>query len=178
MEDNWYNSLQRESQEYFTYYFSKIIKNSEILLLEYDMLDEFKKWNYDNFFSLIDYDIKLDLNIICVFIEDVISCCLSQDSDTKRRNKYEIQQQLKQKEQELLKQKEQEYKEKIYRKEYKCMLLLNKIEENKYKTEDLYLEYNKILELKKIYDIPRNISFLEYFTADKILYLEILFNIN
>lgn len=160
-EDNFYKSLKKTTQEYFTYYFDKIIFNSEILLLEYDMLDEFKKWDCNNFFSTSDYNSELNVNIISTFIEDVISCCLSQEANIKKKEKYEQEKKL-----------EQEYKEELYREEFKCMILYNKIKEYKYKTEDLYIEYNKILELKRIYNIPKNILFLQYFTPEKIIYLE------
>jgi hypothetical protein len=161
--DNWYISLHNITQISFRNYFEKIISNSELLLLEYDMLDEFKKWDHNNFFSSMNTNIILDVNIISTFIEDVISCCLSQESNIKKTRKQEQEKKL-----------EQEYKEKMYREEFRCIVLYNKIEENKYKTEDLYIEYNKMLELKKVYNNPKNISFLQYFTPDKIIYLETL----
>jgi hypothetical protein len=54
------------------------------------------------------------------------------------------------------------------------MILFNKIEDNKFKSEELYVEYKKILELKNIYNIPENILFLKYFNSKKIEYLESL----
>jgi len=150
--------------------FNKIIENSKNLLLEYDMLDEFK--NYYNYNSIFNNFNKINYNseeeaahrIIKTFVNDVISCCLSYESiiksdlnDTDDIEDYNL---------------NQEYKEKLYKIEYKCMILFNKIEENKFKSEELYLEYSKILDLKKIYEIPENILFLKYFTPEKIKDLE------
>lgn len=172
--DNFYKSLKLTIQTLFKEIFDKIIKNSKILLLEYDMFDEFKNHNliYNDFYSNTNYNIELNMNMIYIFVRDVISCCLSQDSNIKRNKKYEIQRQTRIKEVALLKKKEQEYKENLYKEEFKCMILFNKIEKNKFDSEELYLEYNKILELKKIYSIPKNILFLRYFTPAKIKYLE------
>ena len=160
--DNFHKSLKQTTQKLFKRILDKIIKNSEIILLEYDMFDEFKNHNpsYNDFYSNTNYNIELSNDIIYKFINDVISCCLSQDADIKRNKKYEIQRQKRIKEQQLIKQKEQEYKENLYKKEFKCMILFNKIEKNKFASEEIYLEYNKILELKKIYSIPKNILFL------------------
>jgi len=67
--------------------FRKIVKNSKQILLEYNMLNEFINYNpvYNDYF-LDEINFQINKNMIRTFVNDVISCCLSYDSDIKKYN--------------------------------------------------------------------------------------------
>jgi hypothetical protein len=60
-----------------------------------------------------------------------------------------------------------------YKKEFECVKILNAIEEKKMNSEELYIEYKKIIELKNKYRLSGviNTMFLDYFTNEKKIYL-------
>ena len=154
----------------------KIINNCTKILIYYDMLDEFKKYytSFINYFDLqeenITWNIVDNCNIdnIDNFVRGIIMCCLSHESDDKRYSKSR-------KEYDLQIKKEKDKKELLYKREFECVKLFNEIEQNQMKSNELYIEYKNILELKKQYNpnngLWKNIKFLLYFTNEKEEYL-------
>lgn len=144
-----------------------LIENCKNVLIEYNMLEEFKKYNpsMSNFFELKENDITWEIvGNIENFIRGTIMCALSKEADDKYSAKIKLQKELREK-------KEKERKEQIYQKEFECMKLFNEIDKNKMKSSALYVEYKKILELKNQYNPTKifnpNILFLDYFTTEK-----------
>lgn len=150
----------------------RLIENCKNVLIEYDMLEEFKKYNPSmaNFFDLKENDITWEIigndwnRNIANFIRGTIMCALSKEADDKYSAKMKLQRELREK-------KEKDRKEQIYQKEFECMKLFNEIDKNKMKSSALYVEYKKILELKNQYNPTKifnpNILFLDYFTTEK-----------
>jgi hypothetical protein len=151
----------------------RIIENCKKVLTDYDMLEEFKKYNpsFANFFDFKECDITWEIanSRLDNFTTGTIMCALSHEADNKRREK-------RKKQNEIRLNKEKEEKELLYKKEFECMKLFDMIEKDKMKSSELYIEYKKIVELKEKYKptalgIMKNTLFLDYFTIEKKLYL-------
>lgn len=172
------NALLSLQKEYI-----RIIENCKKVLIEYDVLEEFKKYNpiFAYYFDLKETDITWEMisttgkygNEIYLnsdldnFIEKTIKCALSPETNNKR-----IEKQRKQRE--IIQKKKNEEIELLYKKEYECMKLFELIEKNKMKSAAIYVEYKKISELKdkyKVDEYTKNTLFLDYFTNEKKTYL-------
>lgn len=168
-------SLQKE--------YTTLIDNCKKVLIEYDMLEEFKKYNptFAHYFDLKENDITWEMistrtkygNEIYLnsdldnFIEKTKKCALSPEANDKRIEKQR-------KYHEVIQKKKNEENEFLYKKEYECMKLFELIEKNKMKSDALYVEYKKITELKdkyKLNEYTKNTMFLDYFTNEKKLYI-------
>jgi hypothetical protein len=162
-----YNQIRKE--------FVKIVENCKNVLIEYDMLEEFKKYNpsVSIFFDFKENDFTDEIiskhNIIDSnsneFIRGTIMCALSYEAEDKMKTKVKLQKELREK-------KENQKKEQIYKREFTCMKLFDEIDKNKMKSSELYVEYKKILELKQQYKptgewIYQNTQFVDYFTSTK-----------
>lgn len=164
---NAYNQIRKE--------FIKIVQNCKKILIEYDMLEEFKRYNPSmaNFFDFKENDFTDEIIATYKitdpnsneFIRGVKMCALSQEADDKRNAKYKLQRELRDKT-------EKEKKELIYKKEFDCIKLFDEIDKRKMKSSEIYVEYKKILELKQIYKpngvwLSQNTQFVDYFTNEK-----------
>jgi hypothetical protein len=159
------NALQYISKE-----FIRIIKNCKNVLIEYDMLEEFKKYNpsLSHFFDLKECDITLEMDDSTI-VSATIMCALSYEANDKKIEKLKKVNEIKLK-------KEKEEREFLYKKEFNCIKLFNMIEQYKMKSDEIYVEYKNILELKEIYNpigigYKKNTKFLDYFTNEKTIYL-------
>ena len=148
----------------------RIIKNCKNVLIEYDMLEEFKKYNpsVSHFFDLKECDITLGMDDSTI-VSGTIMCALSYEATDKKTEKLKKVNEIKLK-------KEKEEREFLYKKEFDCIKLFNTIEDHKMKSGEIYVEYKNILELKKIYNpigigYLKNTRFLDYFTNEKTIYL-------
>lgn len=168
------NALPSLQKEYI-----RIIENCKKVLIEYDMLEEFKKYNttFAHYFDLKETDITWEMistkhcNEIYLnsdldnFIRKTKECALSPETNNKR-----IEKQRKQRE--LIQKKKNEDMELLYKKEYECIKLFELIEKNKMKSQAIYVEYKKISEFKdKVNEYSKNTMFLDYFTNEKKTYL-------
>ncbi len=174
--NNAVNSLRKE--------YIRIIKNCKNVLIEYDMFEEFKQSNllFSSYFDLKEENITFDLIMLKSkygneiqlksFLDDFIckikDCVTSHECNNKKREKQKINYELMQK-------KKNEELELLYAKEFECMKLFDIIDKNKMKSNLLYIEYKKILELKEKYKpngiLSKNIDFLNYFTNEKQEYI-------
>jgi hypothetical protein len=159
------NALHYISKELF-----RIIKNCKNVLIEYDMLEEFKKYNpsVSHFFDLKECDITLEMDD-SIIVSGTIMCALSYEANDKKIEKLKKANEIKLK-------KEKEEREFLYKKEFDCIKLFNTIEHYKMKSNEIYVEYKIILELKEIYNpigigYLKNTTFLDYFTNEKTIYL-------
>jgi hypothetical protein len=148
----------------------RIIKNCKNVLIEYDMLEEFKKYNpsVSHFFDLKECDITLEMDD-SIIVSGTIMCALSYEANDKKIEKLKKVNEIKLK-------KEKEEMEFLYKKEFNCIKLFNTIEHYKMKSDEIYVEYKNILELKEIYNpigigYLKNTKFLDYFTNEKTIYL-------
>jgi hypothetical protein len=148
----------------------RIIKNCKHVLIEYDMLEEFKKYNpsVSHFFDLKECDITLTMDDSTI-VSGTIMCALSYEANDKKREKLKKVNEIKLK-------KEKEERELLYKKEFNCIKLFNMIEHYKMKSVEIYVEYKNILELKEKYNpngigYLKNTRFLDYFTNEKTIYL-------
>lgn len=175
------NALGRIRKE-----FIRIIENCKNVLIEYDMLEEFKKYNpsLSHFFDLKECDITLTMerngfHIVknektfsvddSYIVSGTIQCALSYEANDKKKEKLKKVNEIKLK-------KEKEEREFLYKKEFDCIKLFNTIEYYNMKSAELYVEYKNILDLKEKYnpngiEYLKNTKFLEYFTNEKTIYL-------
>ncbi len=78
------NALGRIRKEWI-----RIIKNCKNVLIEYDMLEEFKKYNpsVSHFFDLKECDITLGMNDDATLVTGTIKCALSYEANDKKKEK-------------------------------------------------------------------------------------------
>jgi hypothetical protein len=143
----------------------RIIKNCKNVLIEYDMLEEFKKYN-PSLSHFFDITLAMDDSKI---VSATIMCALSYEANDKKIEKLKKVNEIKLK-------KEKEEREFLYKKEFDCIKLFNTIEDYKMKSDEIYVEYKNISELKEIYNpigigYKKNTKFLDYFTNEKTIYL-------
>ena len=152
----------------------RLISNCKKLLVsdKYDMFEEFKR-GYPHLSCYFDckefsWDIigdSHDTNIT-TFIDCVVTCLLSKETENKQNEKIR-------KQQELRKKQEEEQKLLLYKKEFECAKLFDEIDKNKLKSSELYVEYKKITEIKDK-GVLYNREFINYFTEDKKKYIRVL----
>ena len=152
----------------------RIISNCKKLLVsdKYDMFEEFKR-GYPHLSGYFDckeftWDIignSHDTNIT-TFIDCVITCILSKETENKQNDKIH-------KQQELRKKQEEDRKLLLYKKEFECAKLFDEIDKNKLNSSELYVEYKKITEIKDKGALY-NTEFINYFTEDKKKYIRVL----
>ena len=101
----------------------RIIRNCKNVLIEYDMLEEFKKYNpsVSHFFDLKECDITLAMDDSTI-VSGTIKCALSYEAIDKKTEKLKKVNEIKLK-------KEKEEKEFLYKKEFDCIKLFNTIED-------------------------------------------------
>jgi hypothetical protein len=113
------NALLSLQKEYI-----RIIENCKKVLIEYDMLEEFKKYNptFEHYFDLKESDITWEMinSDLDNFIGKTKECALSPETNNKRIEKQR-------KHRELIQKKKNEEKELLYKKEYECMKLFELI---------------------------------------------------
>jgi hypothetical protein len=110
---------------------------------------------------------------ITTFIDCVITCILSKETENKQNDKIRKQQELRKKQEEERKKQEEERKLLLYKKEFECAKLFDEIDKNKLKSSELYVEYKKITEIKDKGALY-NTEFINYFTEDKKKYIRVL----
>ena len=152
----------------------RIISNCKKLLVsdKYDMFEEFKR-GYPHLSGYFDckeftWDIignSHDTNIT-TFIDCVITCILSKETENKQNDKIR-------KQQEIRKKQEEDRKLLLYKKEFECAKLFDEIDKNKLNSSELYVEYKKITEIKDKCALY-NTEFINYFTEDKKKYIRVL----
>ena len=159
----------------------RIISNCKKLLVsdKYDMFEEFKR-GYPHLSGYFDckeftWDIignSHDTNIT-TFIDCVITCILSKETENKQNDKIHKQQELRKKQEEERKKQEEDRKLLLYKKEFECAKLFDEIDKNKLNSSELYVEYKKITEIKDKGALY-NTEFINYFTEDKKKYIRVL----
>ncbi len=159
----------------------RIISNCKKLLVsdKYDMFEEFKR-GYPHLSGYFDckeftWDIignSHDTNIT-TFIDCVITCILSKETENKQNDKIHKQQELRKKQEEERKKQEEDRKLLLYKKEFECAKLFDEIDKNKLNSSELYVEYKKITEIKDKCALY-NTEFINYFTEDKKKYIRVL----
>ena len=166
-----FEDYKREALREIIPQWMRIISNCKKLLLteQIDMFEEFKRGypHLSAYFDCKDFTWDIigdshDTNIT-TFIDCVITCILSKETEDKQIEKIR-------KQQELRKKQEEQRKLLLYKKEFECAKLFDEIDKNKLKSPELYVEYKKITEIKykgALY----NTEFINYFTEDKKKYI-------
>ena len=176
-----FESYKQEALRNIIPHWIRIISNCKKLLVsdKYDMFEEFKR-GYPHLSSYFDckefsWDIIGDSHHtnITTFIDCVITCILSKETENKQNEKIRKQHEERKKQEEERKKQEEELKLLLYKKEFECAKLFDEIDKNKLKSSELYVEYKKITEIKNKGALY-NREFINYFTEDKKKYIRVL----
>lgn len=176
-----FESYKQEALRNIIPHWIRIISNCKKLLVsdKYDMFEEFKR-GYPHLSSYFDckefsWDIIGDSHHtnITTFIDCVITCILSKETENKQNENIRKQHEERKKQEEERKKQEEELKLLLYKKEFECAKLFDEIDKNKLKSSELYVEYKKITEIKNKGALY-NREFINYFTEDKKKYIRVL----
>ena len=159
----------------------RIISNCKKILVsdKYDMFEEFKRGypHLSGYFDCKEFTWDIIGNShhtnITTFIDCVITCILSKETENKQNDKIHKQQELRKKQEEERKKQEEDRKLLLYKKEFECAKLFDEIDKNKLNSSELYVEYKKITEIKDKGALY-NTEFINYFTEDKKKYIRVL----
>jgi TPR repeat protein len=176
-----FEDYKRDAFRSITPEWVRLVTNCKKLLVsdKYDMFEEFKRGypHLSGYFDCkeITWDIIGDSHHtnITTFIDCVVTCLLSKETENKQNEKIRKQQELRKKQEEERKKQEEERKLLLYKKEFECAKLFEEIDKNKLNSSELYVEYKKITEIKDKGALY-NTEFINYFTEDKKKYIRVL----
>ena len=176
-----FESYKQEALRNIIPHWIRIISNCKKLLVsdKYDMFEEFKRGypHLSGYFDCKEFTWDIIGNShhtnITTFIDCVITCILSKETENKQNDKIHKQQELRKKQEEERKKQEEDRKLLLYKKEFECAKLFDEIDKNKLNSSELYVEYKKITEIKDKGALY-NTEFINYFTEDKKKYIRVL----
>lgn len=159
----------------------RIISNCKKLLVsdKYDMFEEFKRGypHLSGYFDCKEFTWDIIGNShhtnITTFIDCVITCLLSKETENKQNDKIHKQHEERKKQEEERKKQQEDRKLLLYKNEFECSKLFDEIDKNKLNSSELYVEYKKITEIKDKGALY-NTEFINYFTEDKKKYIRVL----
>lgn len=169
-----FESYKQEALRNIIPHWIRIISNCKKLLIsdKYDMFEEFKRVHpqFSGYFDCKEFswDIIGDSHHtnITTFIDCVITCLLSKETENKQLHK---QNEKIRKQQEL----QNKQLEEQLKREFECEKLWVELDKHKLQTVEMFIEYKKVDKIKSD-TVPGIVNFklIDYFTEDKKKYIQ------